>query len=147
MSFFSQIVENKALVIPIAAWIIAQILKTIIQSLRDKHLNLRYLASAGGMPSAHTALVCSLATTIGILYSASSGLFAISVVLAVVVMYDATGVRQAVDKQSVVLNHLLDNFPKTQREFEFILRQLVGHTRLQVVMGAILGILLACWWV
>ena len=145
MSFFSQIVENKALVIPIAAWIIAQILKTIIQSLRDKHFNIRYLISAGGMPSAHTALVCALATTIGILYSADSGLFAISVVLAFVVMYDATGVRQAVDKQSVVLNHLLDNFPKTQREFEFILRQLVGHTRLQVVMGATLGILLAVW--
>ena len=147
MSIFSQIVEHKALVIPIAAWIIAQILKTIIQSLRDKHFNIRYLVSAGGMPSAHTALVCALATTIGILYSVSSGLFAISVVLAVVVMYDATGVRQAVDKQSAVLNHLLDNFPKTQREFEFILRQLVGHTRLQVAMGAILGILLACWWV
>lgn len=147
MSFFNQIIENKALVIPIVAWIIAQILKTIIQSLRDKHLNIRYLLSAGGMPSAHSALVCALATTIGILYSASSGLFASSVVLAVVVMYDATGVRQAVDKQSAVLNHLLDNFPKTQREFEFILRQLVGHTRLQVVMGAILGIFLACWWV
>ena len=145
MSIFSQIIGNKALVIPIIAWIVAQILKTIIQSLRDKHLNIRYMISAGGMPSAHAALVCALATTIVILFGISSGLFAISAILAVVVMYDATGVRQAVDKQTVVLNHLMDNFPKTKHEFEFILRQLVGHTRLQVVMGAILGIFLA-WW-
>jgi len=145
MSVFSQIVENKALAIPVVAWIIAQILKTIIQSLRDRHFNIRYMVSAGGMPSAHTALVSSLATTIGILFGVSSGLFAISAILAFVVMYDATGVRQAVDKQSAVLNHLMDNFPKTKHEFEYILRQLVGHTRLQVTMGAILGILLACW--
>ena len=145
MSVFSQIVENKALVIPVVAWIIAQILKTIIQSLRDRHFNIRYMVSAGGMPSAHTALVSSLATTIGILFGVSSGLFAISAILAFVVMYDATGVRQAVDKQSAVLNHLMDNFPKTKHEFEYILRQLVGHTRLQVTMGAILGVLLAAW--
>jgi len=145
MSVFSQIVGNKALVIPVVAWIIAQILKTIIQSLRDRHFNIRYMVSAGGMPSAHTALVSSLATTMGILFGVSSGLFAISAVLALVVMYDATGVRQAVDKQSAVLNHLMDNFPKTKHEFEYILRQLVGHTRLQVAMGAILGILLAAW--
>ena len=145
MSVFSQIVENKALMIPVVAWIIAQILKTIIQSLRDRHFNIRYMVSAGGMPSAHTALVSSLATTIGILFGVSSGLFAISAILAFVVMYDATGVRQAVDKQSAVLNHLMYNFPKTKHEFEYILRQLVGHTRLQVAMGAILGILLAAW--
>lgn len=145
MSVFSQIIANRPLVIPIVAWIIAQILKTIIQSLRDRHFNIRYMVSAGGMPSAHTALVSSLATTIGIILGVGSGLFAISVVLAFVVMYDATGVRQAVDKQSAVLNHLMDNFPKTKHEFEYILRQLVGHTRLQVTMGAILGILLAVW--
>jgi acid phosphatase family membrane protein YuiD len=145
MSDFSQIVANKALLIPIVAWIIAQILKTIIQSLRDRHFNIRYMVSAGGMPSAHTALVSSLATTIGIVFGIGSGLFAISAVLAFVVMYDATGVRQAVDKQSAVLNHLMDNFPKTKHEFEYILRQLVGHTRLQVTMGAILGVLLAVW--
>ncbi len=145
MSVFSQIIANRPLVIPIVAWIIAQTLKTIIQSLRDRHFNIRYMVSAGGMPSAHTALVSSLATTIGIILGVGSGLFAISVVLAFVVMYDATGVRQAVDKQSAVLNHLMDNFPKTKHEFEYILRQLVGHTRLQVTMGAILGVLLAVW--
>jgi uncharacterized protein len=146
MNFIIQIGESKALIIPISAWIIAQVFKTIIQSVREKHLNLRFLISAGGMPSAHAALVCALATTMGITNGVESSVFAISIVLAAVVMYDAAGVRQTVDKQSVVLNHLLGNFPKTHYEFEYLLQQLVGHTRFQVVMGAMLGILLAYWW-
>lgn len=146
MNILSQIVVNKVLVIPIAAWFVAQALKTIVQALREKRLNLRYMLSAGGMPSAHSALVCALATTTGILYGVDSGIFAISIILAAIVMYDATSVRYAVDKQSAILNHLLIEFPKTHLEFERFLQQLVGHTRFQVVMGAALGILLACWW-
>jgi len=146
MSVLSQIAASKALVIPIAAWFIAQVLKTIIQALREKHLNPRYLVSSGGMPSTHAALVCALATTAGIVYGIESGVFAISVILAAIVMHDAAGVRQRVDKQSAILNHLLVEFPKTQPEFERFLRQLVGHTRFQVIAGAALGILLACWW-
>jgi len=146
MNILSHIVANKILSIPIAAWLIAQMLKTIIQALREKRLDLRYMLSAGGMPSAHSSLVCALATTASIVYGIDSGIFAISVILAAVVMYDAAGVRQTVDKQSVILNHLLVNLPKTQLEFERFLQQLVGHTRLQVIAGAILGILLAYWW-
>ena len=146
MNILSHIAVSKTLVIPIATWFVAQALKTIIQALREKHLNLRYMVSAGGMPSAHAALVCALATTVGIVYGVESGIFAISVILAAIVMYDAAGVRRTVDKQSVILNHLLADFPKTQLEFERFLRQLVGHTRFQVVVGAALGILLAYWW-
>jgi hypothetical protein len=136
----------KILIVPIAVWFVAQVLKVVIQSLRERHLNLHYLVSAGGMPSAHSALVCALATTVGVAYGIESGLFAISVVLAVIVMYDAANVRQTVDKQSAILNHLLTNFPKTQLEFEDLLQSLVGHTRFQVIVGATLGILLAWWW-
>ncbi len=146
MNILSHIVANKILSIPIAAWLIAQMLKTFTQALREKRLDLRYMLSAGGMPSAHASLVCALATTAGIMYGTDSGTFAISVILAAVVMYDAAGVRQTVDKQSVVLNHLLVNLPKTQLEFERFLQQLVGHTRLQVIAGAALGFLLAYWW-
>ena len=146
MSALSQIAASKPLVIPFAAWFVAQALKTIIQALREKRLNLRHLASGGGMPSAHSALVCALATTAGIVYDIDSGIFAISVILAAIVMHDAAGVRQAVDKQSAILNHLLVDLPRTQLEFERFLRQLVGHTRFQVIAGAALGILLACWW-
>ena len=146
MSTISQIVVNKVLVIPIAAWFVAQALKTIIQALRDKQLNLRYMLSTGGMPSAHSALVCALATTTGLVYGVGSAIFAISTILAAIVMYDATSVRHAVDKQSVILNHLLTEFPKTHLEFERFLQQLVGHTRFQVIVGGVLGILLAYWW-
>ncbi len=146
MSILNQIVAIKAIIIPIAAWFIAQTLKTIMQALREKHLDLRYMISTGGMPSAHASLVCALATTIGIIYGVASGSFAISVILAAIVMYDAAGVRQAVDKQSAILNHLLVEFPKTQAEFERFLRQLVGHTRFQVAAGGVLGVLIAYWW-
>jgi hypothetical protein len=134
-------------IIPIAAWFVAQALKVIIQSAREKRLTLRYMLSAGGMPSAHATLVCALATTVGIVHGVDSGLFAISVVLAAIVMYDAASVRQTVDKQSAALSQLLVNFPKTQLEFERYFQQLVGHTRFQVIVGATLGILLAWWWV
>jgi len=146
MSVLSQILASKALVIPIAAWLVAQALKTIIQAIREKHLNIRYMVSTGGMPSAHSALVCALATTLGIIYGVGSSVFAISAFFAAIIMYDAIGVRQAVDKQSAILNHLLVEFPKTHLEFEHFLRELVGHTRFQVIVGAALGILLACWW-
>ena len=98
------------------------------------------------MPSAHASLVCALATTAGILHGLDSGVFAVSVILAGVVMYDATGVRQAVDKQSAILSTLLTEFPRTHLEFERFLRELVGHTRFQVLAGAILGVCLAVWW-
>ena len=136
----------KILIIPIAAWFVAQALKVVIQLLRERRLDLHYLVSAGGMPSAHSTLVCALATVVGMTYGIDSGIFAISVILAAIVMYDSAGVRQMVDKQSAILNHLLTNFPKTQREFENFLQDLVGHTRFQVIVGAALGILLAWWW-
>ena len=136
----------KILIIPIAAWFVAQALKVVIQLIRESRLDLHYLVSAGGMPSAHSTLVCALATVVGMTYGIDSGIFAISVILAAIVMYDSAGVRQMVDRQSAILNQLLTNFPKTQREFENFLQDLVGHTRFQVIVGAALGILLAWWW-
>jgi hypothetical protein len=146
MTVLNQIIAMKVLIIPIASWFVAQALKVITQSIREKHLNLRYMVSSGGMPSAHSALVCALATTAGIVYGINSGIFAISTILALIVMYDAAGVRQTVDRQSAMLNHLLTTFPKTPPEFEHFMQNLVGHTRFQVIVGAILGILLAWWW-
>jgi hypothetical protein len=146
MGLLSQIGTIKVLIIPLAAWFVAQLLKVIIHSLQERHLNLRCMVSAGGMPSAHSALVCALATAVAIVYGIGSGIFAVSAILAAIVMYDAVSVRQTVDKQSTVLSHLIVNFPKTQLEFEHLLQQLVGHTRFQVIVGAMLGILLAWWW-
>ena len=146
MGLLSQIGPIRVLIIPFAAWLVAQVLKVTIQSLRERRLNLHYLVRAGGMPSAHSTLVCALVTAAGIVYGVNSGIFAISVVLAAIVMYDAASVRQTVDRQSAVLSQLLLDFPKTQLEFGHRMGQLVGHTRFQVVVGAILGVLLAWWW-
>jgi uncharacterized protein len=146
MDFLAQIAAMKMVIIPVAAWVVAQILKVIIQSIKDRQLKLRYMVSPGGMPSAHSALVCALATTVGMAHGIDSSIFAISAILAVIVMYDAAGVRQAVDKQSAVLGHLLTSIPKTPPEFEHLLQTLVGHTRFQVVAGALLGVLMALWW-
>jgi len=96
MNILAQVAANKTLLIPVGAWLVAQALKTIIQALREKRLDLRYTIAAGGMPSAHASLVCALATTAGIVHGVDSAAFGISAILAMVVMYDATGVTPAV---------------------------------------------------
>lgn len=128
---------------PAAAWLAAQALKTLLDCARHRRLNLRLLVATGGMPSAHSALVCGLATTAGVVEGFGSAAFGITAALALVVMYDAAGVRQAVDKQSEILTHLLTHIPKTPAEFDSFLEGLVGHTRFQVVAGAFLGVFVA----
>lgn len=100
------VLSNKALWVPAVAWCVAQILKVIIESIKDRHLNFSYLITMGGMPSSHAALVCALATTVAVVYGVGSAVFAISAFFALVVMYDAAGVRQTVSTQSTMLNHI-----------------------------------------
>lgn len=124
----------------------AQVLKVLISLIRDKHLNLSYLLSMGGMPSSHTSLVCSLATTVAITDGLSSATFAIAAFFAIIVMYDAAGVRQAVGNQANVLNRMLDELFRGEPIFQEHLRELIGHTQFEVLAGAILGISLAWLW-
>ena len=137
------ILSNKALWIPAAAWCVAQVLKVIIESIKDRHLKFSYLITMGGMPSSHAALVCALATTIAIVYGVGSALFAISAFFALVVMYDAAGVRQTVSTQSTMLNRIVDELFKGNPEFQQRIRELIGHTKFEVAAGAILGIVFA----
>jgi acid phosphatase family membrane protein YuiD len=137
------ILSNKALWIPAAAWCVAQVLKVIIESIKDRHLNFSYLITMGGMPSSHAALVCALATTVAVVYGVGSALFAISAFFALVVMYDAAGVRQTVSTQSTMLNRIVDELFKGNPEFQQRVRELIGHTKFEVAAGAILGIVFA----
>jgi len=137
------ILSNKALWIPAAAWCVAQVMKVIIESIKDRHLNFSYLITMGGMPSSHAALVCALATTIAVVYGVSSAVFAISAFFALVVMYDAAGVRQTVSTQSTMLNRIVDELFKRNPEFQQRVRELIGHTKFEVAAGAILGIVFA----
>jgi len=143
-----EIITNKALVIPAGVWAVSQILKVFVVLAREKRVDLWFLVRSGGMPSSHTALVCSLAAVMAITQGFGSVAFAITAILAVVVMYDAAGVRQAVGRQSIILNRivkeLLDKRPRGEVERD--LREFIGHTPFQVIVGAVLGILIAWLW-
>ena len=147
MTVLELILNNKMITTPALAWITAQVLKTVLDAIRNRHLNPQLLLGTGGMPSAHSALACGLAAAAGKTQGLDSASFAITVALAAIVMYDAAGVRQAVDRQSEILTHLLSHVPKTPEEFDRFLESLVGHTRVQVLAGALLGILVAALWV
>jgi acid phosphatase family membrane protein YuiD len=137
----------KVLIIPAGAWFVAQLFKLVIDLIRNKRLDVSNMVTMGGMPSSHSATVCSLSTVIAITEGFDSTLFALSVFFAIVVMFDAAGVRQTVGHQSNVLNKILDELFKGKPAFEQRFKELIGHSRLQVFAGALLGILLGWWWV
>jgi len=139
---------NKVLVISVCAWAVAQLIKVFVILMREKRLDLSYFVATGGMPSAHSATVSALATAVAMIEGLSSVAFAISAILAMVVMYDAAGVRRAVSRQSFILNRIVREFRvrRPRGEVERDLRELIGHTPFQVIIGAALGILIAWLW-
>ncbi len=125
---------------PLVAWTIAQAAKVIYTSVRQRRLNLRVLAETGGMPSSHSAIVMGLTTGIGRINGFSSVTFAIALIFSVVVMYDAQGVRRAAGRQAAVLNRLVEDMVAQRGIQEDRLRELLGHTPVEVLVGAALGI-------
>ena len=134
---------NDVLAVCVMAWLIAQLSKPILHYAHTRRVNLRYLVSAGGMPSSHSAVVVALATRIGFDTGLSSIDFALSAVFAAVVMYDAAGVRRAVSVQARILNRMLAEMIEAQHFNEERLRELVGHTPFEVFVGALIGALSA----
>ncbi len=134
------ILDNRALLAAFTAWAVAQLSKTIYELIRYRKLRLNRLVSAGGMPSSHSALVTSLATATSRLTGADSVPFAITFVLACIVMYDAAGVRRAVSIQARILNQMIDEAFQGQPFAEKRLRELIGHTPTQVIVGGLLGV-------
>lgn len=143
--FMEQLLSNYPLMTAVLSWFVAQVLKTAIDAYFNKGINWERMTGSGGMPSSHSSTVVSLAVAIGVSYGVDSTLFALALIFAIVVMYDATGVRRETGKQAVILNRLLLNnpFSWTGEEFDKKLKEYVGHTPLQVLMGAILGMLIA----
>jgi acid phosphatase family membrane protein YuiD len=134
------LLNNRILVAAVVAWAVAQISKTIYEYVRHRELKFSRLVSSGGMPSSHSALVTSLATAAGRVAGLGSPAFAIAVVLAGIVMYDAAGVRRAVSIQARILNQMIDDAYQGKPFAEKRLRELIGHTPVQVLVGALLGI-------
>jgi acid phosphatase family membrane protein YuiD len=138
------LLDNKVLLISATAWAIAQILKFLVVLIQERRIAWHYFITSGGMPSSHTAIVCALTTSIAMTLGFGSVAFAISAVVALIVMYDATGVRQSVGQQSVIINRIMK---RTKMDLEKELREFIGHTPIQVFMGAVLGILIAWSWI
>ena len=134
------LLTNRILLAAAIAWAVAQVSKTVFELIQQRKLILSRLVSSGGMPSSHTALVTGLATATGRVMGAGSATFAIAVVLASIVMYDAAGVRRAVSIQARILNQMIDEAFQGQPFAEKRLRELIGHTPIQVFVGALLGI-------
>ncbi len=134
------LVNNPILLVALLACFVAQALKLVVELIKNRRLNLRSLVSTGGMPSAHSALVGALATGIGQNLGFNSPEFAIAALFAVIVMYDAAGVRQAAGKQARILNQIIDELFEEHEFNEEKLKELVGHTPFQVFVGLALGI-------
>ena len=128
------------LVPPLLAWAIAQVTKVVYNSIRQRRLNLRVLAEMGGMPSSHAAIVMGLATAVGRIDGVRSGTFAIALIFSFVVMYDAQGVRRAVGRQATILNRLVEDLVHMRGIQEDRLRELLGHTPVEVLVGGAMGV-------
>jgi len=141
MQDFADILDNRVLIVALASCLIAQVLKVIVELAKNRKLNIRALVETGGMPSAHSALVSALATGVGQIVGWSTPEFAIALIFAIIVMYDAAGVRQAAGKQARILNQIIDEVLREDYEFtEARLKELLGHTPVQVFVGSALGV-------
>ena len=132
--------QYKFLIIPTFAWFTVQIFKFLSDSIKRKRINFKRFVETGGMPSSHSAVVTSLMTAIGLSEGFNSPMFAISFVFSFIVMYDAAGVRRAAGKQASILNQLI-NSKQVKVDTNEKLKELLGHTPIQVFVGAIYGII------
>lgn len=143
MNFFSQILHNQILLTAIVSWALAQLIKIGIELIRTHRINWQLIFATGGMPSSHSSLVVALATATGLRQGFDSPLFAIATVLAFVVLYDAQGIRRQARNQARIINRMLQNVENAGIKVDKNLKELLGHTPIQVVGGTILGIIVA----
>ncbi len=142
MDFFKELGSNFVLWTAICGWFAAQVIKFILVFAIDRHIDFKRLVGSGGMPSSHTAIVTAMSVAVGLTEGFSSVDFAISVIISFVVMYDACGVRRSAGEHAKILNKIMskEGINLTDRE---TLKELLGHSPLEVFAGAILGILVA----
>ena len=143
MNWFQKLLSNPFLLIGLSSWFWAQLIKTIIHAIVTKSIDFTRLIGDGGMPSGHSATVSSLATAAALVYGLGSFEFARAFIFAVIVCKDAMGVRLETGKQAKLLNEFMDLFARLEQPLsdQEKLKELVGHTPLQVCMGGLLGIL------
>lgn len=135
--------ENSTFWSALFAWLLAQTIKMALFFARTRKINFAYLISTGGMPSAHSAMVAALATSVAMRVGMADPLFAVTLAFALMVMFDAQSVRRAAGMQARVLNQIIDELFKTHRVAEGRLSELLGHTRLEVFLGMAMGVFVA----
>lgn len=136
--------KESILITSVMSWLLAQIIKMLISLIQNKRLDFRRLVGSGGMPSSHAAFVTSLATAVGLYEGFGGTEFAICAVLALIVMYDAAGVRRAAGQQARILNRLMKKWERSDfTDTDKHLKELLGHTPKEVFAGAVLGIAIA----
>ena len=135
------VTQFKYLYVPITLWLCIQIFKVIWDLVKTKKFNFKRILGAGGMPSSHSAIVTSLATLIGKSEGITSPIFALSVIFAFVVMYDAAGIRRAAGKQATILNKIINTPGLSNLQVQEKLVEVLGHTPIQVFVGALLGVI------
>jgi hypothetical protein len=140
---FAQLIKNKIFMTALSAWVIAQMIKVSIGVMRQKKFDFRWLVGTGGMPSSHAAGASCLATAIGLEYGFNSVYFALAASFAIVVMFDAQGVRRASGRQARILNKITEDIYWQGRLQEGRLRELIGHTPVEVIIGFLLGVVIA----
>ena len=144
MFVLTEILKNYALVCSMLGWFMASLAKVVILLVRERRLDLKKIFASGGMPSSHSATVSSLAAAVAKTEGINSTNFAISFIFAFIVMYDASGVRRAAGEQAKILNQLVGNLSDNKPVYlKKNLKEIIGHTPLEVVVGALLGILIA----
>ncbi|MCL2566211.1 MAG: divergent PAP2 family protein [Defluviitaleaceae bacterium] len=143
MGYLEALSNNIVLLSAILAWALAQFLKVIIELLRVRRIKPGLMFSTGGMPSSHSSFMAAMATAVGLGSGFDSVIFAVAAAISLVVMSDAAGVRRAAGKQAKVINSLVENIENTGIVLDKKLKELLGHTPIEVACGAILGICIA----
>jgi len=138
---FTMFITNKYVYVPIILWACIQTFKVLYDLATTKKFNFKRILGAGGMPSSHSAVVTSIATLIGKYQGVDSAIFGLALMFALVVMYDACGVRRAAGKQAKVLNEIVNTPGLTGVEIQGKLQEALGHTPVQVFVGAAIGII------
>lgn len=142
--YIMQFVQNKYIYIPLLTWFCIQTFKVLYDLVTTKKFNFKRIMGAGGMPSSHSAVVMALAILVGKDQGFGSSIFAISLIFAFVVMYDATGVRRAAGKQARLLNKIVETPGLSGLEVHERLVEVLGHTPIQVFVGALIGVIVGC---
>ena len=141
MQYFNDFITNKYILLPFALWFGIQMFKFLWDLFKERKFNFKRILGAGGMPSSHTAVVCSLATLIGKNEGLGSPIFGLAVIFAMVVMYDASGIRRAAGKQARLLNKIVETPGLKVGEVQEKLVEVLGHTPTEVFVGAVIGII------